>query len=180
MVSEILKKLEGDMHQVLSSLEKDFSGLRVGRATPALLEPIEVEVYGGRMPLSQVGVISAPGPRLLTVQVWDTAVIAQVEKALRKASLNPVTEGAVLRVPLPDLTQERRQELAKMARQYTESAKVGVRTFRRQALDQCKKDPNVSEDIVRNSEKDIQKIIDTYSKKIEESFTNQEKIILQG
>lgn len=182
MSDAILQKMESQMKSCLEALLKDFSGLRTGRATPALLEPILVDIYGGRMPLSQLGSVSAPQPRLLMVQLWDNEAVGPVQKALIQASLNPSVEGTVFKIPLPDLTQERRLELVKMAQKYTQEAHVGLRGIRRQAIEEVEKKEkleNLSEDQVHQLKKDIQKVTDSYTKKLDNAFSGQEKEILK-
>src|SRR4028118_1083732 len=128
--------LQRRMHGAVEALKHDLTGLRTGRASTALLEPIHVEVYGANMPLNQVATISAPEPRMLSVQVWDRSNIGAVEKAIRNAGLgiNPVTDGTHIRLPIPDLTEERRKELAKLVGQYAEKARIAVRNVRRAGM----------------------------------------------
>ena len=125
------------MHGALENLKHDLAGLRTGRASTALLDPIQVEVYGANMPINQVATVSVPEPRLISVQVWDRSNISAVEKAIRNAGLgiNPITDGQMIRLPIPDLTEERRKELAKLAGQYAEKARVAVRNVRRDGMD---------------------------------------------
>ena len=130
------------MHGALENLKHDLAGLRTGRASTALLDPIQVEVYGANMPINQVATVSVPEPRLISVQVWDRSNISAVEKAIRSAGLgiNPITDGQMIRLPIPDLTEERRKELAKLAGQYAEKARVAVRNVRRDGMDALKAD----------------------------------------
>src|SRR5919107_1810163 len=134
------------MHGALEALRHDLGGLRTGRASTALLDPVHVEVYGTNMPLNQVATVSAPEPRLLSVQVWDRSNIGPVEKAIRSAGLglNPISDGQVIRLPIPDLTEERRKELAKLVGQYAEKARIAVRNVRRDGMDQLKQDEKKS------------------------------------
>jgi len=136
--------LERRMTGAIESLRNDLGGLRTGRASTSLLDPVQVEVYGSNMPLNQVATVSAPEPRMLTVQVWDGSNVQPVEKAIRAAGLglNPQLDGQMIRLPIPDLTQERRKELAKLAGQYAEKAKVAVRNVRRDGMDALKADEN--------------------------------------
>lgn len=134
--------LERRMHGAVESLKGDLSGLRTGRASTSLLDPVTVEVYGAHMPLNQVATVSVPEPRMLSVQVWDKTNVGSVEKAIRSAGLglNPINDGQTLRLPIPDLTEERRKELAKLAGQYSEKAKIAVRKVRRDGMDALKTD----------------------------------------
>ena len=134
--------LERRMHGAVEALKHDLGGLRTGRASTALLDPVTVEVYGANMPLNQVATVSAPEPRMLSVQVWDRSNVGPVEKAIRSAGLglNPITDGQNLRLPIPDLTEERRKELAKLAHQYAEKARIAVRNVRRDGMDALKTD----------------------------------------
>ena len=141
MVSVDLDNLLRRMNGAIDSLNKEFSGLRTGRASTALLENININAYGAKMPLSQVGSISVPEPRLLTVQVWDNSLIKEVEKSIRESELglNPQTEGSLIRIPVPDLSEERRVDLTKVAAKFGEQAKVAVRNVRRDGMDTLKK-----------------------------------------
>jgi ribosome recycling factor len=175
--------LERRMKGAVDALKHDLSGLRTGRANTALLEPITVEVYGSHMPLTQVATISAPEPRLLSVQVWDKSNIGPVEKAIRSAGLglNPINDGNTLRLPIPDLTEERRKELAKLAHQYAEKARVAIRNVRRDGMDALKVDENkkeISEDDRKRSETDVQKLTDDIIKQADEVMAQKEKEIL--
>ena len=171
------------MHGAVEALRHDLGGLRTGRASTALLDPVQVDVYGANMPLNQVATVSAPEPRLLSVQVWDRSNLSAVEKAIRNAGLgiNPITDGQMIRLPIPDLTQERRKELAKLASQYAEKARVAVRNVRRDGMDALKADEKkheISEDERKRSETDIQKMTDDTIKEIDGVFSDKEKEIL--
>jgi ribosome recycling factor len=175
--------LERRMKGAVESLRSDLSGLRTGRANAALLDPIMVTVYGANTPLSQVATISAPEPRMLTVQVWDKSNIGPVEKAIRSAGLglNPINDGNTLRLPIPDLTEERRKELAKLASQYSEKAKIAIRNVRRDGMDALKTDENkkeVSEDERKRFETELQKLTDEQIKAADEVSAAKEKEIL--
>jgi len=175
--------LERRMTGAIESLRHDLSGLRTGRANTALLEPITVEVYGSHMPITQVATLSAPEPRMLSVQVWDKSNIGPVEKAIRSAGLglNPINDGNVLRLPIPDLTEERRKELAKLAGKYAESARVAIRNVRRDGMDALKADENkkeISEDERKRSETELQKLTDDMIKAADEVAGAKEKEIL--
>lgn len=171
------------MHGAVDALKHDLAGLRTGRASTALLEPIHVEVYGANMPLNQVATISAPEPRLLSVQVWDKSNLSAVEKAIRTAGLgiNPITDGQNIRLPIPDLTEERRKELAKLASQYGEKARIAVRNVRRDGMDALKTDEKkkeISEDEHKRLDTEVQKLTDDTIKEIDAAVQAKEKEIL--
>ena len=175
--------LQRRMHGAVEALKHDLGGLRTGRASTALLDPITVEVYGANMPLNQVATVSAPEPRLLSVQVWDKSNIGSVEKAIRNAGLgiNPITDGTHIRLPIPDLTEERRKELAKLAHQYAEKAKVAVRNVRRDGMDDLKTDEKkheISEDERKRHETEVQKLTDSTIAEIDAATHAKEKEIL--
>ncbi|AXU19337.1 ribosome recycling factor [Novosphingobium sp. THN1] len=175
--------LERRMKGAVESLKGDLSGLRTGRANTALLDPITVEVYGSHMPLSQVASVSAPEPRMLAVQVWDKSNVTPVEKAIRSAGLglNPISDGQTLRLPIPDLTEERRKELAKLASKYAENARIAIRNVRRDGMDALKADENkkeISEDERKRAETDLQKLTDDIIKQADEAAVAKEKEIL--
>jgi ribosome recycling factor len=172
------------MHGAVEALKHDLGGLRTGRASTTLLEPVTVEVYGAHMPLNQVATISAPEPRMLSVQVWDRSNVSSVEKAIRSSGLglNPISEGQTLRLPIPDLTEERRKELAKLASQYAEKARVAVRNVRRDGMDLLKQDEKkheISEDERKRLETEVQKLTDDTIKEIDGAVAAKEKEILQ-
>ena len=172
------------MHGAVEALKHDLSGLRTGRASISLLEPVHVEVYGANMPLNQVATISAPEPRMLTVQVWDRSNVGAVEKAIRSSGigLNPISEGQTLRLPIPDLTEERRKELAKLAHQYAEKARIAARNVRRDGMDGLKQDEKkheISEDERKRLEVEVQKLTDETIKEIDAAMAAKEKEILQ-
>src|SRR6478736_84032 len=151
------------MHGALEALRHDLGGLRTGRASTALLDPVQVEVYGTNMPLNQVATVSTPEPRMLSVQVWDRSNVQPVEKAIRSANLglNPVTDGQLIRLPIPDMTEERRKERAKLVGQYAEKARVAVRNVRRDGMDALKTDEKkheISEDKRKRLEHEVQKL----------------------
>lgn len=160
-----LDALEKRMKGVIESLKKDFGGLRTGRASAAMLDPIVVDVYGQKMPLNQVANVSVPEPRMLSVQIYDKATVPAVDKAIRESSLglNPIVDGTLLRLPVPALTTERRQELTKVAHKYAESARVAVRNVRRDGNDLLKKlekDGKISQDEHKKSGNDVQSLTD--------------------
>jgi len=179
-IDDIKRRMEGSV----SSLKSEFMGLRAGRASTAMLEPIMVDAYGSKMPMNQVGNISAPEPRLLTVTVWDASMTASVEKAIRESDLglNPMTEGNLIRVPIPDLSEDRRKEMVKVAGRYAEAARVAVRNVRRdgiEAIRSAEKEGLLSEDERHSEEGEVQKLTDQYVKLIDESLANKEKEITQ-
>jgi len=175
--------LQRRMHGAVDALKHDLVGLRTGRASTNLLDPINVEVYGSQMPLNQVATVSAPEPRMLTVQVWDKSNVGPVEKAIRSAGLglNPVTDGQMVRLPIPDLTEERRKELAKLVGQYAEKARIAVRNVRRDGNDHLKVDEKkheISEDERKRHEAEVQKLTDDTISEIDQLAQSKEKEIL--
>jgi ribosome recycling factor len=180
LTEDLTRRMDG----ALETLRRDFAGLRSGRASPALLEPVRVEAYGGEVPLTQVGSIAVPEARMLTVQVWDRTLVGAVERAIRDAGLglNPGSDGQTVRVPIPMLTQERRLELAKAAGRYAENAKIAVRGVRRDGMDQVKgfeKKGEISEDDVKDWSDVVQKLTDSYVKRIDESLADKDREIKQ-
>ena len=178
------KDLKRRMNGAVEVLHQEFWGLRTGRAAPSLLEPVVVQAYGSDMPMNQVGTISVPEPRMLTVQVWDKGLIQAVEKAILESGLglNPSSDGQLVRVPIPSLTEERRQELAKVAHKYAEDARIAVRNVRRHAMDDLKqqeKDSEISEDQHREYADDVQELTDEHIAKIDETLANKEQEIMQ-
>jgi ribosome recycling factor len=183
-LDQITGDLRRRMEGALETLKKEFAGLRTGRASPALLEPIKVEVYGTEMPITQVGTIGVPEPRMLTVQVWDRAAVSSVEKAIRDAGLglNPASDGQTVRVPLPPLTAERRVELAKLAGKYAEAARVAIRAVRRDGMETLKKlekDHEIGQDVHRDWADEVQKLTDGYIRKVDEALAAKEADIKQ-
>lgn len=179
-IADIERRMEGS----LSSLKTEFMGLRAGRANTGMLEPLMVDAYGSKMPINQVGNISAPEPRLLTVTVWDASMTAAVEKAIRESDLglNPMAEGTLIRVPIPDLSEERRKDMVKVAGRYAESARVSVRNVRRdgiEAVRKLEKEGLIGEDERHGYEADVQKKTDFYVNAIDEALANKEKEITQ-
>ena len=177
---DITRRMDGAME----TLRRDFSGLRTGRASPSLLEPVKVEAYGAVTPIAQVGTIGVPEPRMLTVQVWDRGLVGAVERAIRDSGLglNPAADGQLVRVPIPQLTAERRAELAKAAARYAEAAKIAVRGVRRDGMDQIKafeKKNEIGEDDTRDWSDEVQKITDGFIKKIDEQLAEKDKDIRQ-
>lgn len=177
-----LDNVKQRMDGALDSLHREFAGLRTGRAASSMLDPITVEAYGSSMPLNQVATVNVPEPRLLSVTVWDKGMVKAVEKAIRESGLglNPQPEGAVIRVPVPELSSERRQELVKVAGKYTEQARVAVRNVRRDAMDEVKKEQkagDISEDEQKTLSDKIQKLTDDTIKKMDEALVHKEKEI---
>uniref|UniRef100_UPI00313BD8DA ribosome recycling factor n=2 Tax=Inquilinus sp. OTU3971 TaxID=3043855 RepID=UPI00313BD8DA len=184
MAKADLDDISRRMAGALESLRKDLAGLRTGRASISLLEPITVDVYGAQMPLNQVGTIGVPEPRMLTVSVWDRSAVKAVEKAIRDSGLglNPQTEGQTVRVPLPELSEERRRELTKVAGKYAEAARVAVRNVRRDGMDALKraeKDHEISEDEHKRQADKIQALTDARIREIDDVAAQKEKEILQ-
>jgi len=179
-IGEIEKRMKG----AVSALKQEFGGLRTGRASAALLDPIFVNAYGAKMPLNQVASVTVPEPRMIVVQVWDRSQVAATEKAIRESDLglNPIVEGQILRLPIPELNQERRTELAKIAGKYTEHARVAVRNVRRDGMDLTKKlekDGELSEDDSRSLAAKVQDLTDRTIKEIDGLFNAKEQEIMQ-
>jgi ribosome recycling factor len=180
----LLKDLRRRMDGALEVLRKEFGGLRTGRASASLLEPITVGAYGGTMPLNQVANVSVPEPRMITVQVWDRAMVKAVDKAIREAGLglNPQTEGQVIRVPIPDLNEERRRELTRVSARYAEQARVSVRNVRRDGVELLRrreKDTEISQDQQRKLQQEVQHLTDDYIRRIDDALAQKDKEILQ-
>ena len=177
--ADVQRRMSGSV----DALKNDLSGLRTGRASTALLDPVQVEVYGAKMPLNQVATVSVPEPRTISVQVWDKSNLNAVEKAIRSAGLgiNPVTDGQMIRLPIPDMTEERRKELAKLVSQYAEKARIAARNVRRDAMDALKideKKKEISEDEHKRLDTEVQKITDETIKEIDAAAAAKEKEIL--
>lgn len=184
MATPNLKDIAKRMDGALNVLKTEFSGLRTGRASVSLLEPVTVEAYGSQMPLNQVGTVGVPEPRMLTVQVWDRGMVKAVEKAIREAGLglNPQPDGNLIRVPIPELNEERRRELQKVAGKYAEQARVAVRNVRRDGMDMLKrmeKDGEISQDEQKHYADEIQKLTDNHIRMIDETLATKEKEIMQ-
>ncbi len=178
--TDLTRRMDG----ALETLRRDFAGLRTGRASPALLEPVKVEAWGTEVPITQVGTIGVPESRMLTVQVWDKTVVGAVERAIRDSGLglNPSTDGQVVRVPIPQLTAERRVELAKAAGRYGEGARVAVRGVRRDGMEQIKaaeKKHEIGEDEAKTWSEEVQKLTDQYIKRVDEALVDKERDIKQ-
>jgi len=179
----LIKDLRRRMEGAIDALKKELGGLRTGRASPSLLESVSVSAYGTTMPLNQLSTVSAPEPRLLVVQVWDRSMAKAVDAAIREAGLglNPQSEGQVIRVPIPPLSEERRKELTKIAHKYAEQARVSVRNVRRDGLEALKKrekDREITQDQHRKLDKDVQTLTDDTIKKVDDTLAHKEKEIL--
>ena len=172
------------MDGALEALRREFAGLRTGRASASLLEPITVDAYGASMPITQLGTISVPEPRMITVQVWDRSTVKAVEKAVRDSGLglNPQSDGQLIRVPIPELNEERRRELSKIASKYAEQARVAVRNVRRDGMDLLKKlekDGELSQDDHKIWADEVQEMTDAHIKLVDDAFATKEKEIMQ-
>jgi len=183
-LSELKQDLTRRMDGALETLRREFAGLRTGRASPALLDPVRVPAYGTEVPLAQVGTVNVPEPRMISVQVWDRGLVSAVEKAIRDAGLglNPSSDGQLVRVPIPQLTAERRVELAKAAARYAEGTRVAVRAVRRDGMDQIKahqKKHDLSEDDLERWSDEVQKLTDQYVKRVDEVLAEKERDIRQ-
>jgi ribosome recycling factor len=179
-----LDQLKQRMQKSVASLKEELAGLRTGRASASLLEPITVEAYGSRMPLNQLATVTVPEPRMLSVQVWDRGMANAVEKAIRDSGLglNPVGEGTVIRVPLPELNEERRRELTKVAHKYAEDARVAVRHIRRDGMDLLKKlekDGDLGQDEARSLGEQVQKVTDAAVADVDAVLAVKEQEIMQ-
>lgn len=178
-LADLKRRMEG----AYSSLQHDFSGLRTGRASATMLDSVSVDAYGSKMPLKQLANVNVPEPRLLTVQVWDASMCAPIEKAIRDSDLglNPATEGQVIRVPVPELSEDRRKDLVKVAGKYAENARISVRNVRRDGMEEVKKeekDGAISEDDMHRISDEIQKLTDVVVKQIDEQLADKEKDIM--
>lgn len=178
--NELKRRMDG----AVASLKSDLGGLRTGRASPSLLDPISVEAYGSQMPINQVANISIPEPRMISVSVWDKQMVGKVERAIRESNLglNPVTDGTTLRIPLPELNEQRRKELVKVAHQYAESAKVAARHVRRDGMEVLKKmekDGDIGQDESRQMSDRVQKMTDDTISDIDKVLSDKEAEIMQ-
>ncbi|MDZ4736378.1 MAG: ribosome recycling factor [Rhodospirillaceae bacterium] len=179
-----IKDMQRRMDGALEALGREFGGLRTGRASAHLLDPITVSAYGSEMPLTQVGTVNVPEPRMITVQVWDRGLVISVQKAIREAGLglNPTADGQLVRVPIPELSEDRRRELSKIAHKYAEQARIAVRNVRRDAMEQLKKmekDGKISEDEQRHQADLVQKATDEHVKKVDDTLAKKEQEIMQ-
>jgi len=179
-----IKDLKRRMDGAIEALSREFGGLRTGRASPSLLDNIIVAAYGGEMPLNQVASVSVPEPRMISVSVWDNSLVKATEKAIRESDLglNPMTEGNVMRIPIPELNEERRRDLSKVAGKYAEQARIAVRNVRRDGLDATKKsekDGDISEDESRRIHDQIQKLTDEHIELVDTALSDKEAEIMQ-
>ena len=179
-LNDVKRRMEGS----ITSFGKDLAGLRTGRASASLLEPVMVDAYGQKMPINQVANVGAPEPKLITVQIWDKSMVGPVDKAIREAGLglNPVVDGQNLRIPLPDLNEERRRELGKVAKGYAEDAKVAIRHVRRDAMETLKKaekDKEIGQDEARSSSDKVQKMTDEMVSEVDNVLATKETEIMQ-
>ncbi len=179
-----MNDLKRRMDGAITSLKGEFASLRTGRASASLLDSIMIDAYGQSMPINQVGTVTVPEPRMVAVQIWDKGMVAAVDKAIRESDLglNPIVDGTNLRIPLPDLNEERRKELVKIAHQYAESAKVAVRHVRKDGMDELKKqekDGDIGEDDLRTGSDSVQKVTDETVKLIDTSLAQKEIEIMQ-
>ena len=170
------------MNGAINSLKEEFIGLRTGRASTALLDTLKVDAYGSKMPINQVASLSTPEARLILIQVWDQSMVNSIEKSIRESDLelNPQTEGSSIRIPIPELSQDRRIELVKVAGKYSEQAKISIRNVRRDIIESIRKlekESEISEDEKRDSEAKIQLITDEFIKEIDDMFDQKEKDI---
>lgn len=182
--SDVRKDIRHRMDVAVDVARQEFAGLRTGRAHMGLLEPVMVEAYGQQMPLNQVGTVSVPESRMLSVQVWDKSMVKAVDKAIRDAGLglNPAVDGTLIRIPIPALNEERRQELTKIAGKYAENARVSVRNVRRDGMEQLKrmeKEGLISKDELHGFEKEVQDLTDAAIKRIDEALATKESEIMQ-
>ena len=174
-----IKEIEKRMRASIDALKRELSGLRTGRASANLLDPVQVMVYGSRMPLNQVATVSVPEPRMISVQVWDRSNVAAVDKAIREANLglNPIMDGQILRLPIPSLTADRRQELVKLAHKYAEQARIAIRNVRREGMDLLKKlekDGKMSQDDHRGNSEKVQELTDRLIKEVDATLVTKE------
>ena len=184
MIKEITSSIEDKMKKTLEAMKKDFASLRAGRATPSLLDKIMVEYYGAMSPINQVANVSVPEPRLLVIQPWDKNVISDIERAIMKSDLglNPNSDGSLIRINIPQLTQERRNDLVKVVKKKAEDARVSIRNLRREANDELKlfeKEGDISEDDTRRGQEEVQKLTDKYVKEVDLTLEHKEKEIME-
>ena len=176
---DLTRRMDGAM----ANLRTEFASLRTGRASASMLEPVQVEAYGQMTPINQVGTVNVPEPRMVTINVWDKGLVGKVEKAIRESGLgiNPQLNGTIIMLPIPELNEERRRELGKVAAQYAESARVAVRNLRRDGMDQIKKAKadGLGEDDQRFWEAEVQELTDTYIKKVDAALETKQEEIMQ-
>ncbi len=176
-----LDDIEKRMNGALAALRTEFASLRTGRASASMLDPVTVDAYGQQTPINQLGTINVPEPRMVSINIWDKSMVAKVEKAIRASGLgiNPVVDGTILRLPIPELNEERRRELTKVAAQYAEHARIAVRNVRRDGMDHIKKADQVSEDERKMYHDEIQELTDAAIKRIDEALEHKQAEIMQ-
>jgi ribosome recycling factor len=176
-----LDDIEKRMNGALATLKQEFASLRTGRASASMLDPVTVEAYGQMTPINQLGTINVPEPRMVSINIWDKSMVGKVEKAIRSSGLgiNPVVDGTILRLPIPELNEERRRELAKVAGQYAEQARVAVRNVRRDGMDRLKRAEGMSEDDRKIWHDEIQELTDGMIKRIDEALEHKQQEIMQ-
>ncbi len=178
-----MKDLERRMEGALAALRSEFASLRTGRASTAILEPIQVEAYGQMTPINQVGTVNVPEPRMVTINVWDKSLVGKVEKAIRESGLgiNPQTNGPIIMLPIPELNEERRRELTRVASQYAEHARVAIRNVRRDGMDQIKKAraEGLSEDDQKFWESEVQELTDAFIARVDDALEHKQAEIMQ-
>ena len=176
-----LDDLEKRMNGALAALRTEFASLRTGRASASMLDPITVDAYGQNTPINQLGTINVPEPRMVSINIWDKSMVGKVEKAIRSSGLgiNPVVDGTILRLPIPELNEERRRELTKVAAQYAEQARIAVRNVRRDGMDHVKRAEHVSEDERKMYSEEIQELTDAAIKRIDEALEHKQAEIMQ-
>jgi ribosome recycling factor len=185
MLEEIIQEVKSSMDSTLEALRRDFAAIRTGRASTAMIEHLKVDYYGNQSPINQVATLSVPEPRLIVIKPWEANLIPEIEKAIRaekNLGLNPANDGSVIRLPIPELTEERRRDITKVARQRGEDARVAVRHGRRDGIDMlqdAQKEGEMSEDDSRNGQDQVQKLTDEYIAKIDEIVKNKEAEIME-
>ncbi|MFH1624297.1 MAG: ribosome recycling factor [Pseudomonadota bacterium] len=184
MKEEIIRELEHDMQKAIESLQREFNKVRTGRASLSLLDGIKVQYYGELIPLNQVATLSVPEARLITIQPWDNKVLGEIEKAIQKSALGltPINDGKIIRISIPNLTEERRQELVKVVRKMTEDCKISLRNVRREAnnmLKELKKEKEISEDDLYKLQDEVQQMTDGYVKESDETLKAKEQEVLE-
>lgn len=176
-----LDDIEKRMNGALASLRTEFASLRTGRASASMLDPVQVDAYGQMTPINQLGTINVPEPRMVSINIWDKALVGKVDKAIRSSGLglNPVVDGTILRLPIPELNEERRRDLTKVASQYAEHARVAVRNVRRDGMDKVKRAEGLAEDDRKMWNDEIQALTDAMIKKIDEALEHKQQEIMQ-
>ncbi len=184
MIKDVLKDIESRMKKSVDALDTELKSMRIGKASPALLDNLRVEYYGTKVPINQVANVSAPEPRLLVVQTWEKNMVDEVVKAIMKSEmgLNPSTDGNIIRIPIPPMSEERRKEAVKLVKKFGEDCKVAIRNIRRDANDRLKtadKNKEISEDEMRKGQDQVQEVTDTYTKNVDELVEKKEKEVME-